>query len=169
MTLTMTMTLLLRQLKVVLYPNNLFKSIEKKSSALMPPSPTINDDFGLNICLNFSNPSVRFSALLFTSIATRELFFCRIKSTSSLRNLPSTCYDLDKLSILFQSWFNHVIFSSFIHSVTFYAVKWLFLRSANIRNILNEDNDNKEPPPLINQRRRLMSKYHRKTHQLLIV
>ena len=37
--------------------NNLLKSIERKSSALIPPYPTIKADCGLNSLRNLSNPS----------------------------------------------------------------------------------------------------------------
>ena len=46
----------------------------------MPPSPTINAACGLKSLRNLSNPSVRFSALLFTSMATTEPFLRKTKS-----------------------------------------------------------------------------------------
>ena len=70
----------------LLQKNNFLKSIERKSSALIPPSPTIKADCGLKSLRNLSNPSVRFSALLFTSMATTEPFLRRTKSTSSSRS-----------------------------------------------------------------------------------
>ena len=70
--------------------NNFIKSVDMNSSASMPPSPTINDDVGLKSSRNLSKPSVRFSALPLTSIATNEFFLRSMKSTSSLR-FPSCC------------------------------------------------------------------------------
>lgn len=63
--------------------NNFIKSIDMNSSALMPPSPTMNDDVGPKSPRNLSKPSVRFSALPLTSIATNEFFLRSMKSTSS--------------------------------------------------------------------------------------
>ena len=73
-----------------------FKSIERKSSALMPPSSTINADCGWNSLQNLSNPFVHFSALLFNPMATTEPFLRRTKFTSYLYIL------LSGLSILAQ-------------------------------------------------------------------
>lgn len=53
--------------------NSEFKSIEKKSSRVMPSGPTMNDEVNLseNNSLNFSYPFVLLRWLLLTSIATR--------------------------------------------------------------------------------------------------
>ena len=61
-------------------------SIVRKSSALMPPSPTMNADFGLNFSRKTPSPLVFFSALLLTSMATTAPFLRSTKSTSLLRS-----------------------------------------------------------------------------------
>ena len=53
--------------------NNFLTSIERRSSALIPPSPTINAACGLKSLRNLSSPSVRFSALLFISMLAQNL------------------------------------------------------------------------------------------------
>lgn len=50
-------------------------------------------------------------------------------------DLTGTQHDLNELSRFFNPVFNYLIFSSFIHSITFYAVECVFLRSANIINL----------------------------------
>lgn len=76
-----------------------------------------------------------FSALLFTSMATTEPLRRKIKSTSCrFPYLPRSHQHLNEHSALFKPLLNCLIFSSFIHGFTFYAVCCVFLRSANIIN-----------------------------------